>query len=676
MAAASLAAALVPADGSAAAAASTGYTVSLVPVPDGGTKVAVDTATNTVYLTDGSQGHLIVVNGATGSVETTLSLGSVVAQDVAVDQATGMIYVSEERLDGLANVVVVNGGTNTVAATIAEPANSNPIALATDDATDTVYVANDFGHNVTVIDGKTNTISATISTGSASHPYAVAVDESTDTAWVADYSGSVTEINGATNTIADALALPVSHVDAIAVDPATNTVYTGGRSAEIYVIDGAAATLAATIKTPYVISGVAADPVAGVVYATSPGATWAIDASTNTITDTLTRGGASVAVAATPGSAYEAGASGYGLWLLTPSAANAMSPVINSQTDAIFSTGTAGSATIQASALPAATFSESGALPAGLTFSSDGTISGTPAAGTGGFYPVTITADNGVAPDFSQSFGVAVDQPIVITSASHATFQVGDVSSFTFASSGYPTPSYQVTGTLPAGVTLLWSQANGWQLTGSPMIGSGGVYPLTIHALDGNGGDITQSFTLTVLEPPLFTSKATAVFRAGHSGAFTVSADGYPAPSFTATGTVPSWAKLAVGGVLRAAPPAHAGGAYHFTISARNGIGSAVTQAVTLEVDQPPAITSARRATFRAGHRSTFRFRSTGFPDAKLSERGHLPSGVRFVRERNGTAILTGKAARGAKGRTYKITITAANGVGPAVHQTFWLKVS
>ena len=301
---------------------------------------------------------------------------------------------------------------------------------------------------------------------------------------------------------------------------------------------------------------------------------------------------------------------------------------------------------------------------------------GTPAAGTGGFYPVTITATNGVAPDFSQSFGVVVDQPVVITSPNRVTFQVGQTSGFTFTSTGYPTPYYQVAGTLPAGVTLLWSQANGWQLTGTPMIGSGGVYPLTIHALDGNGGDVTQAFTLTVLEPPLFTSKGTAVFRAGHSGAFSVSAHGYPVPSFTATGIVPSWVKLAVGGILRAAPPAHAGGTYHFTISASNGIGSAAAQAFTLDVDQPPAITSARRATFRAGHRSTFRFRSTGFPAAALSERGHLPSGVRFVRERNGTAILTGKPAHGAKGRTYKITIKAANGVGPAVHQTFWLKVS
>ena len=114
---------------------------------------------------------------------------------------------------------------------------------------------------------------------------------------------------------------------------------------------------------------------------------------------------------------------------------------------------------------------------------------------------------------------------------------------------------------------------------------------------------------------------------------------------------------------------------YHLTITVSNGIGAA-QQAFTLTIDQPPAITTTRSATFRAGSRRTFTFRSIGFPAARLSERGHLPGGVRFVRERNGTAVLTGKAARGDKGRTYKITITAANGIGPAVHQIFWLKVS
>jgi hypothetical protein len=402
-----------------------------------------------------------------------------------------------------------------------------------------------------------------------------------------------------------------------------------------------------------------------------------IDGATNTITDTVDRGGMAAAANPATSAVYEAAYYQVrGAWVITPAATNSWSPIITTVSIPIFSTGQAGSATIQASALPAATFTETGALPDGLTWNSDGTISGTPAAGTGGVYPITIIASNGIGPDSTKSLDVAVEQPTVITSPASATFRVGEYSVFTLKSSGYPEPTYQVAAQAPYFLALWRLPSGDWAIGGTPNPGSGGRYQFMIEASNGIGTADTQLFTLTVLEAPSFTSRARAVFRAGHSAAFTVSAHGYPAPSFTATGTVPSWVKLAAGGVLRAARRRTPAGAYHFTISARNGIGSAASQAFTLDVDQPPAIISPRRATFRAGHRSTFRFRSTGFPAAKLSERGHLPSGVRFVRERNGTAILTGKAARGAKGRTYKITITASNGVGPAVHQTFWLKVS
>ena len=41
------------------------------------------------------------------------------------------------------------------------------------------------------------------------------------------------------------------------------------------------------------------------------------------------------------------------------------------------------------------TFSETGFLPAGVTFTNAGVLSGTPGAGAGGAYVITITATNG-----------------------------------------------------------------------------------------------------------------------------------------------------------------------------------------------------------------------------------------------------------------------------------------
>ena len=70
--------------------------------------------------------------------------------------------------------------------------------------------------------------------------------------------------------------------------------------------------------------------------------------------------------------------------------------------------------------MPTSTLSETGTLPPGVTFTDNGdgtaTLSGTPAAGSGGLYLLTITATN-VAGSYSQSFILIVFQTPQITSA-------------------------------------------------------------------------------------------------------------------------------------------------------------------------------------------------------------------------------------------------------------------
>ena len=55
-----------------------------------------------------------------------------------------------------------------------------------------------------------------------------------------------------------------------------------------------------------------------------------------------------------------------------------------------------------------------------MTFVDNGdgtaTLAGTPAAGTGGTYPLTITAANSVLPDATQSFTLTIAQAPAITS--------------------------------------------------------------------------------------------------------------------------------------------------------------------------------------------------------------------------------------------------------------------
>jgi hypothetical protein len=117
-------------------------------------------------------------------------------------------------------------------------------------------------------------------------------------------------------------------------------------------------------------------------------------------------------------------------------------PAFSSASSATFTAGTSGSFEVTTSGFPNAALSESGTLPSGVTFTDNGdgtgTLAGTPAAGTGGRYPITLTASNGVSPDATQSFTLTVAEAPSITSADHATFSAGSAGTFTVTTAGHP----------------------------------------------------------------------------------------------------------------------------------------------------------------------------------------------------------------------------------------------
>ena len=130
----------------------------------------------------------------------------------------------------------------------------------------------------------------------------------------------------------------------------------------------------------------------------------------------------------------------------------------------------------------------------------------------------------------------------------------------------------------------------------------------TITATDTSNSSITgTSGTITVNQPPAITSANTATFNVGTAGSFQVSGKGFPTPTFSETGALPSGVMLSPSGLLSGTPAAGTGGSYHITIRATNGVPPDATQAFTLIVDQPPAITSANTATFAVGVRDRSR---------------------------------------------------------------------
>ncbi len=97
------------------------------------------------------------------------------------------------------------------------------------------------------------------------------------------------------------------------------------------------------------------------------------------------------------------------------SISNGEAPAITSIAQASFTAGSAGTFAVTSTGSPIAFLSESGSLPNGVSFIDNGdgtaTLSGTPASGSAGTYPIVIAAGNGVSPYATQSFTLTVQGP-------------------------------------------------------------------------------------------------------------------------------------------------------------------------------------------------------------------------------------------------------------------------
>ncbi len=85
-----------------------------------------------------------------------------------------------------------------------------------------------------------------------------------------------------------------------------------------------------------------------------------------------------------------------------------IAPEITSASSDSMQAGVASSFTFAASGEPASSFTESGALPAGVTLSAAGVLLGTPVLGSAASYPLTVRASNGVGAVATQDFALTV----------------------------------------------------------------------------------------------------------------------------------------------------------------------------------------------------------------------------------------------------------------------------
>lgn len=281
---------------------------------------------------------------------------------------------------------------------------------------------------------------------------------------------------------------------------------------------------------------------------------------------------------------------------------NAEAPSITSAAAVTFSTGVATTFTVTTTGFPAATVTESGSLPAGVTFTAnaDGTatIAGTADVGAVGSYPVTLSATNSTASVATQTLTVTVQAAAApaVTSGASAFFTLNQPGAVAITTTGSPTPAVTLAGTLPAGLNFTPLSNGNALITGTPT--TTGTYPLTVTAFNGVNPAATQTYTLFVGQAPAVTSPQTATFVAGTAGTFAVTTAGYPAPSIGASGlpagllfTDNGNGTATIAGTAAAADV----GTRTVTLTATNATAS-VTQTLALTVAAAPVAPTAPAA--------------------------------------------------------------------------------
>src|SRR5712664_1724176 len=386
----------------------------------------------------------------------------------AVNPVTNKIYVTNK---GSNNVTVIDGATNT---TTTVAAGTTPAGVAVNPVTNKIYVANAFNNNVTVIDGNVTVIdgatNTTTTVAAGVDPGAVAVNPVTNKIYVANMNNFSSSSSDVT-VLTEQQVPPIPLTTAISTLPNNQT--TNARPSFTFTASSTFSPTAPPVDAVYFQVDTWQGPWTAATATMTPG-------SFTTKLPTLSLGIHILYAYATDGQDASS-------IMTTDGNGGGSSPVlgniaaylflvnkiiITSANSTSFQVGAFGTFTVNTTGLPTPSITESGPLPAGVTFldngNGTGTLSGTPTATGTLTFPITFTAQNGVSPNATQSFTLTVNQAPAITSANATSFQVGAAGTFSVTTIGSPPPSITESGPLPAGVTFLDNGKGTGTLSGTP----------------------------------------------------------------------------------------------------------------------------------------------------------------------------------------------------------------
>jgi hypothetical protein len=242
-------------------------------------------------------------------------------------------------------------------------------------------------------------------------------------------------------------------------------------------------------------------------------------------------------------------------------------------------------------------------LPAGLSLSAAGVITGTP-TGTPGTASVTITVTDSASNTGSSTFSITIKAAVSITTGTTLpTGYVGSNYTQTLAATGGAGTPYTWTvasgSTLPAGLTLSAAGV----LSGNPT--TVGTPSFAIKATDSASNSATATFNMTIAAGVSITSSST--LPKGYQGT------AYPGATLTATGgagapytwtwaaaggsSLPAGLILSTGGLISGTPTGS--GTFSIVVTATDSVGNTMSQTASLTVE--PTLTVSTTSPLNSG---------------------------------------------------------------------------
>lgn len=275
----------------------------------------------------------------------------------------------------------------------------------------------------------------------------------------------------------------------------------------------------------------------------------------------------------------------------------------------------------------------SGNLPAGITLSSSGVLSGTPTA-TGSF-SFKVNVQDHSTPTLSrfQSLTLVVSAPpLSISTTSLASASVNQTYSQTLQANG-GTPSYAwtvVSGSLPPGLSLGGSSGI---ISGAPT--TTGNFAFTVRVSDRSSPQqaVSTSLSISVSNPIQISTPSLTGGMVGSSYSRTLAVSG-GIPAYTwsvAAGSLPTGLSLSSAGVIAGTPTAS--GSYTFTVDVRDSSNPALTQTAVEAISIAPAPLKITTSALPAGASGTSYSQAMqaigGSPSYQWSlKSGSLPTGL------------------------------------------------